>query len=128
MLYMWEQGSTDESLLLVARRAMATRRVSDRYKDYLATLLAILSESLPEIDATLRRHLSNWRLERLSAIDRGILRIGAAELLFRADVPSAVAIHEAIQLAQRYGSSDSGRFVNGVLDAVAKHVRSPDEG
>lgn len=123
---MWEQGSQEDDLSAVAARTLARRRVSDRYRVYLAALLDILAESLPEIDATLREHLSNWRLERLSAIDRGVLRIGAAELLFRDDVPSAVAIHEAIQLAQRYGSAESGKFVNGVLDAVARAVRGTD--
>jgi len=123
---MWEQGSADEDLLAVAAATLARRRVSERYRNYLSTLLALLAESLPEIDATLREHLANWRLDRLSAIDRGILRIGTAELLYRNDVPSAVAIHEAIQLAQRYGSAESGKFVNGVLDAVARAVRGAD--
>jgi N utilization substance protein B len=123
---MWEQGSPEDDLPAVAARTLARRRVSDRYRVYLSALLEILAESLPEIDATLREHLSNWRLERLSAIDRGILRIGAGELLYRDDVPSAVAIHEAIQLAQRYGSAESGKFVNGVLDAVARAVRGTD--
>ncbi len=123
---MWEQGSPEDDLRAVAARTLARRRISDRYRGYLSTLLELLAESLPEIDATLREHLSNWRLERLSAIDRGILRIGAAELLYRDDVPPAVAIHEAIQLAQRYGSAESGRFVNGVLDAVAHAVRGAD--
>lgn len=127
MLYMWEHGAPDNDLLAVAETTLAKRRVSIRYRDYIDTLLKLLAGSLPEIDATLRRHLSNWRLERLSAIDRNILRIGAAELLYQEDVPHAVAIHEAIQLAQRYGSSESGRFVNGVLDAVAESVRGVDE-
>lgn len=126
VLYAWEQGAPDENLLVVADRTLATRRVSDRYKEYLYTLLRHLEAHLPAIDTVLRRHLSNWKLERLSAIDRNILRIGTVELMFQADVPNAVTIHEAIQLAQRYGGVASAKFVNGVLDAVAKTVRETD--
>ena len=126
MLYAWEQGAPGEDLLMVAKRTLARRRVADRYRAYLNTLLQHIAAGLPEIDDVLRRNLSNWKLERLTAIDRNILRIGTAELMFQGDVPSAVAIHEAIQLAQRYGSADSAKFVNGVLDAVATAVREPD--
>ncbi len=126
MLYAWEQGAPGENLLEVAGRTLATRRVADRYRAYLNTLLQHLAAALPDIDEVLRRNLSNWKLERLTTIDRNILRIGTAELMFQAEVPSAVAIHEAIQLAQRYGTAESAKFVNGVLDAVATAVREPD--
>jgi transcription antitermination protein NusB len=75
----------------------------------------------------LERSLTNWRLERLSVIDRNILRIGAAELLKLPDVPSRVAIREAILLAEKYGTHESPRFVNGVLDALMRQARGePD--
>jgi len=123
VLYAWEQGAPGEDLLVVAKKTLASRRVGNRYREYLQTLLEYLAEALPEIDSTLRQHLSNWKLERLTAIDRNILRIGVAELMYQTDVPDAVVIHEAIQLAQRYGSGESAKFVNGVLDAVASSVR-----
>ncbi len=126
VLYAWEQGAPQDQLLAVADRTLATRRVADRYRGYLYTLLRHVSDGLPQIDATLSRHLTNWRLERLAVIDRNILRIGTAELMYQGDVPVAVAIHEAIQLAQRYGSADSAKFVNGVLDGVATAVRDAD--
>jgi N utilization substance protein B len=66
--------------------------------------------------------MPNWRLDRLSAIDRNILRIGTVEMLRVRDVPPRVAIHEAIRLAERYGSEDSPGFVNGVLDAVSRRI------
>lgn len=114
----------DQSLKQAADRTLSTRRVSPRYVDYLDQLLDWVDEGRDEIDALIRRHLENWRLERLTAIDRNILRIGVAELLRADDVPAAVAIHEALQLARKYGSAESARFVNGVLDAVAGSVRS----
>jgi N utilization substance protein B len=60
----------------------------------------------------------NWRLPRMAAVDRNILRLGAYELLFTPATPSAVALNEAIELARRYGSADSPGFINGVLDRL----------
>ncbi len=83
-------------------------------------LLELLDDHLPEVDAALQEALDNWRLERLSSIDRAVLRIGAIELLWVEDVPPKVTIQEAIRLAEAYGGDDSPRFVNGVLDALYK--------
>ena len=68
--------------------------------------------------------LENWRLERLAGIDRGVLRLAATEILFLSDVPPKVSIQEAIRLAERYGSAESPKFVNGVLDALYKRQES----
>ena len=73
-----------------------------------------------EIDAAVTRAATNWTIDRMSAIDRNVLRLGAAELLFCPDVPVKVAINEAILLAQSFGGPDSGSFVNGILDRVAR--------
>jgi len=77
-----------------------------------------------EIDGWLRRFARDWALERMPAIDRTLLRIGVFELVHRPDVPTGVVISEAVDLAQRYSTDDSGRFVNGVLAAVAAEARS----
>ena len=124
VLYAWEQGPEDATLPEATRRTLSRRRVSPRYVEYLERLLAWIDKEGEEIDRTLRTHLDNWRLERLTAIDRNIMRIAVAELLYSDDVPPAVAIHEAMQLARKYGSDDSPRFVNGVLDAVAGSLRA----
>jgi N utilization substance protein B len=73
---------------------------------------------LDEIDRRLGAAAENWRLPRMAAVDRNVLRMGAYELLFAADTPAGVAIDEAIELARRYGSKDSPGFVNGVLDRL----------
>ena len=101
-----------------AEVARKHRRVSPRYRPYLEVLVAGLDEHLAEIDGLLQSHIPNWRLERLAAIDRNILRLGAVELRYVEEIPGKVAITEAIRLAERYGSDDSGAFVNGVLDSV----------
>ncbi len=70
------------------------------------------------IDDLIRDHAENWRLERMPAIDRNILRLAIYEMLHRGGVPNVVVVDEAIELAKKFGSEDSGRFVNGLLDAV----------
>jgi N utilization substance protein B len=73
-----------------------------------------------EIDAKLQAASHHWKLDRMSAVDRNILRVGAFELLHLADeVPRKVAINEAIEVAKKFGNEDSGAFVNGILDRVA---------
>ena len=72
-----------------------------------------------EIDRLLQSAADNWRLQRMAAVDRNVLRLATAELLSKAeDAPAAVVINEAIELARRYGAKDSPAFVNGVLDKV----------
>jgi len=77
----------------------------------------------PEIDEHLARIAENWRIERMNAVDRNILRLGAYELLFCPDTPTRVIIDEAIELAKRYGTSDSSAFVNAILDRLAQTCR-----
>lgn len=73
-----------------------------------------------EIDQELGRQTTHWRLERLAAVDRNILRLAMYELIFETETPHAVVIDEAIEIAKKYGTKDSGRFVNGVLDGFVK--------
>jgi N utilization substance protein B len=78
------------------------------------------------IDAVLARRAHRWRLSRMPAVDRNVLRLGAYEIL-RTDTPAAVAIDQAVELARRFGSESSPAFVNGVLDAVAREAaREPE--
>lgn len=77
---------------------------------------------LADIDAKISAAAENWRLSRMAAVDRNILRVGAFELLFMQDTPAAVAFDEAIELARRYGTADSSAFVNGVLDRLRREA------
>ncbi|MEZ4333502.1 MAG: transcription antitermination factor NusB [Myxococcota bacterium] len=79
--------------------------------------------ALPDLDALVSLHARNWRVARMAVVDRNVLRIGAFELC-KTDTPVAVVIDEGIDLARRFGSDSSPSFVNGVLDAIAKEVRS----
>jgi N utilization substance protein B len=78
---------------------------------------------LSSLDETIRAASEHWRLERMTRVDRNVLRLGTWELLHRGDVPTEVILDEAVELAKRYGSEESGAFVNGVLDHVAKTLR-----
>lgn len=118
ILYAWEIADGERGLAEQARRVFERRRVSDRYRPHIDRLLGLLEEHLDEIDDTLRDVMPNWRLERLATIDRNVLRIGAAELLYADEIPGKVAISEGIKLAEKYGGRESPGFVNGVLDAV----------
>jgi len=77
----------------------------------------------PQIDALIDEHTEGWSVERLPNVDRAILRLAIWELLAQPDVPSAVVIDEAVELAKEYSTERSSSFVNGVLDAVARTVR-----
>ena len=77
-------------------------------------------ERLEEIDALLKPHLEAWRMERLGALERNILRLGTCELLMRTEVSARTVIEEAVELARAYSSDESAAFTNGVLDAVRR--------
>jgi N utilization substance protein B len=118
--YRWEIGGCVGTLRHALEDTMDTRRVARRRLPYIRRVLDVMDEHLADIDAALRRALDNWRLDRLSSIDRAVLRIGAAEMLYVEDVPPKVAIQEAIHLAEAYGGAESPAFVNGVLDSLYK--------
>jgi len=122
LLYAWDVAGEGE-LRSHARETIGHRRVSDRYMPYIERLVEALDEHTDEVDTALQETIPNWRLERLAVIDRNVLRIAAVELLEFDDVPGKVAIHEAIQLAEKYGSEDSPGFVNGVLDGLYKKLQ-----
>jgi N utilization substance protein B len=83
-----------------------------------------VDEHRDAIDALLRKHARGWTIERMPAVDRALLRVATFELLHEDEVPVAVVISEAVELAQQFSTEDSGRFVNGVLSAVAAEART----
>ena len=78
-----------------------------------------VEEKLADIDEKIRQASTHWRLERMARVDRNILRLGTWELAYRPDVPRAVILDEAVELAKEFGTEDSGAFVNGVLAQIA---------
>lgn len=122
-LYAWEQrGAAAEMGMPVLQDLFASLRVSPSNRPYAEILVRLVGQNLERIDATIVESLTNWRLERLAVVDRAILRLGTAEMMFVDDVPPRMCIREMVQLAEKYGTDDSPRFVNGVLDAVMRRV------
>ncbi len=76
--------------------------------------------NLGPIDILISKYAQNWQLSRMAVIDRNILRMGCFELVYREDIPGKVAINEAVELAKKYGDTESGKFVNGILDKICR--------
>jgi len=100
------------------------RNPSEEAETYLRRLADAALGNQQEIDAVLRKHLTRWRLERLTVLDRAVLRLAATEILYFDDVPPKVSINEAVEVAKKYGDDEAGKFVNGVLDSVFKERES----
>ena len=92
-------------------------------RELVQDLVQLLELRSGEVDEALRQTAEHWSLARLSATDRSVLRAAVAELMCRPATPARVILDEAIEIAKRYGSDQSGRFVNGVLDRVARRLR-----
>lgn len=99
----------------------ANFEVSRKALPYGEELLAGVAANQAAIDETITASAAHWRLDRMSVIDRNIMRIAVYEFRFRDDVPAGVAINEAIELAKRFGADDSPSFINGILDAIRKN-------
>ena len=103
----WSEQNADEE----------TRRFSE---DIILGTIGHLSA----IDAAIQKVAEHWVLQRMAAVDRNILRYATYELLFRGDIPSAVTINEAIEIAKRYSTTESASFINGILDKIAKGLKN----
>lgn len=121
-LYAWEsRGGDADQAMPTLQTLFSTLRVSPHNRPYAEVIVRLVAVNLQRIDRIIQDSLTNWRLERLAAIDRNVLRLGVAEMLFVDDVAPRITIREMVQLAEKYGTRDSPRFVNGVLDAVMRH-------
>jgi N utilization substance protein B len=100
------------------------RRVEDAF-EYAQALVRGTVDHREEIDSMIRGQADNWRLERMPAVDRNILRLAIYEMLYEQDTPKLVVVDEAIELAKKFGSEQSGRFVNGLLDGLLKQHTFP---
>jgi N utilization substance protein B len=95
-------------------------------REYADQLVRGVREGSEKLDERIRAASQNWRLERMARIDRNALRLGTYELLTRTDVPRAVVLDEAVELAKRFGGEESSKFVNGVLDRIADDLGRQD--
>jgi N utilization substance protein B len=91
--------------------------------DFASKIVRGTLRHLEEIDSAIKEAAEHWVLERMAAVDRNILRAATFELLYSPDVPPAVAIDEALEIAKRFSSTESASFINGILDRIAKSKR-----
>jgi N utilization substance protein B len=119
VLYRYEEGDTDLQGILHA--VLDEKSYAENDKMFSKQLVEKTIDNLVEIDKNIVKVLKNWPYDRISVIDKTILRIGACEILYFDDIPSQVSINEAIEISKKYGGKDSGRFINGILDAVKKN-------
>ncbi|MBX7103707.1 MAG: transcription antitermination factor NusB [Gemmataceae bacterium] len=112
-------------------RSAVERFARERLRDersitYCLRLIDALTERGPEVDRKVEESADNWKLPRMAATDRNVLRLGVIELLLDdPETPQAVVLDEAIELARRFGGAESSKFVNGVLDRVRKSLAAP---
>lgn len=117
-LYMYEIANRplDEILTL----DWLDKEITEDIRNFAVTLIRGAIDKMAAIDEQITAHSKNWKLERLSAVDKSILRLSIYALLYLPDIPSAVTIDEGIELGKIYGGENSGQFINGILDAVRK--------
>jgi N utilization substance protein B len=121
MLYQWDV--TREPMDRVAGLFWQVRTSTDETRAMAERLAKGAQSRLAALDAEIAGAAKNWRLDRIAAVDKNILRIATYELMDETATPSSVVIDEAIELAKRFGEADSPSFVNGVLDAIKTKVR-----
>jgi len=109
----------------ILRDTLNDERIHEVKKD-VERYLKRIHENRERIDEVISKYLLNWDFGRVSYIDRSILRLGAYELLYEMDVPIEVTLDEMVEIAKKYGAEESGKFVNGVLDKIAK-TEAPKE-
>jgi N utilization substance protein B len=120
MLYQWELGgSTPEQ---VAASFFLERKADSAIESFACGLFRGTVENIEQLDRLVGDNSSNWRLERMAAVDRSILRLAAYELLHSPGTPRQAIINEALEIARRFSGEDSVKFINGVLDPILKKL------
>ncbi len=123
MLYQWEMS--EEPVARVQESFWKLREAADKTRSLAQRLLEGTVEHLGEIDELITKHAEHWRLPRMAAVDRNILRLAIYEFLYE-EVPKPVVINEALEVTKRFSSPDAVQFVNGVLDAVRASIEAPE--
>jgi N utilization substance protein B len=120
---LYEAEFSDSQWEEILSNQTSRRDSRDETVEYARSLFSKTLENKEHIDAIIRSALQNWEMERVSLVDRNILRFALCEILFFPDVPPKVIVNEAIEIAHKYSSEEAGRFVNGILDRFLKQYR-----
>ena len=117
LLYAYDLGN--QSIADFSDEILEEKKIRNKQRDFALDLFKGVTEHLSEIDEAIIKHLKDWDFDRLGSIERATLRLGAYEIMF-GGLDSAVIINEAIEVAKAFGSEQSPKFINGVLDAISK--------
>jgi len=120
MLFQWDMSQQEFTKL--EARFWKSAKAADKTRAFANQLFEGAAKDVGALDEIIGKHCENWRFERLAAIDRAILRLAIHEMK-AADTPAKVVLNEAVDLAKKYSSEESGGFVNGVLDSVHKSLQ-----
>jgi len=112
---------SDPALLAGEKEALEEDKKDPEVREYAESLVRGTLAGLEDIDRTIERYAENWTIRRMAYVDRNILRLSTYEIRSVDAIPVKVAINEAVELAKRYGEPDSSKFVNGILDKIAKN-------
>ena len=99
-------------------------QVPEQLREYIGTLVSGALKEKDAIDKTIEAHASNWKISRMALVDRSLLRLAVYELLYCPDMPTAIVIDEAIELAKSFAAEETPAFINGILDAISKDAIS----
>ncbi len=117
LLYAYDLGN--QSIADFSDEILEEKKIRNKQRDFALDLFKGVTEKLTQIDEAIIKHLKDWDFDRLGSIERATLRLGAYEIMF-GELDSAVIINEAIEVAKAFGSEQSPKFINGVLDAISK--------
>jgi transcription antitermination protein NusB len=119
MLFQWDMSQQDPAKL--EGKFWKSAKAADKTREFANQLFEGAAKEIAALDEIIGKHCENWRFERLAAIDRAILRLAIHEMS-SSDTPPKVVLNEAVELAKKFSSEESGAFVNGVLDSVHKSL------
>ena len=124
MLFQWELGGHTPEHVIAS--FLQTQKVDSEVESFARALFEGAVGEVGALDRRVREHTEHWRLERMAAVDRNLLRVALYELLHHPETPPAVVINEALEIARRFSGKDSVEFVNGILDAIRKTLPASD--
>ncbi len=122
MLFQADMGKQTARRRSAARSGASTSTAEGEVRGFADDLFRVATDHPAEIDGLIERHAEHWRMERMAAVDRNLLRSAVAELMGFPDTPRAVVINEALEIARKFSSPESVQFINGVLDSVGKEL------
>jgi len=119
----YQADLTHDGIAALWQAAKGDERLPEEAREYVEALVGVLEDGLPDLDRRIEGALERWNLARLAVTDRSVLRLATAEFAHLPGTPARVILDEAIAIARKFGREESGKFVNGVLDRLARELR-----